>query len=259
MANCLLLVGIVLNIFIALQANIWGITLFFNIPVITLFLFVLLKNHRLLLAATERAPADYSLSGLLQRFCWDLLHLRLIHKIPILLVLCIPILVLIGGLLLVFGQQPDSMIRAFTDTYKQGLSQWTNRCDGVVCQSGHFLCTIAAKGHCSLVRPIRSGLRGGSKITCNRQLLISNAFEEWLEQRVPGLHQPIRKLYNRVGRLIHRHYGWFDHQWVSDTIYILMKPLEWCFLLFLYTFDTRPEDRIAQQYMAHADRLLLAK
>lgn len=35
----------------------------------------------------------------------------------------------------------------------------------------------------------------------------------------------------------------------ADIVYILMKPLEWCFLIFLYLFDTRPERRIANQYL----------
>ena len=34
----------------------------------------------------------------------------------------------------------------------------------------------------------------------------------------------------------------------ADLIYILMKPLEWVFLLYLYLTDTRPEVRINRQY-----------
>jgi hypothetical protein len=254
--NCLLIIGIVLNVFVSIQIGEWLIWLIGNVPVIMLFILMLINNHRLALASMED-PRDVKW-GVLQSFCRGLLYLKPLHKFPILLVLCLPVLVVLASFLLLFGQKPGSLIRAFTDTYKHGLSQWDYKCEGVVCE-GHFLCTIAAKGHASLVRPIRSGVRGGRMITCNRQLLISNAFEEWLEQRLPGLHRPIRKFYNRVGRLIHRHYGWFNHQWVSDTIYILMKPLEWCFLLFLYIFDTRPEDRIAQQYMARGDRRQLPK
>ena len=33
-----------------------------------------------------------------------------------------------------------------------------------------------------------------------------------------------------------------------------MKPLEFFFILTLYTFDTKPENRIAQQYLSWQDR-----
>jgi hypothetical protein len=264
LTNCLLLTGIALNVVVSIQIRDWAGWLIGNVPIIMLFIQVLVKNHRLALAAMEE-PEDGGGKGgeggggrgTLELFCRGLLYLKPLYKFPILLVLCLPILVLLAGLLLLFGQKPDSLIRAFTDTYHQGLSQWDHQCDGVVC-GGHFLCTIAAKGHGRVVRPIRSGVRGGRKIVCNRQLLISNAFEELLEQRLPAVHRPIRKFYNRVGRQIHRHYGWFNRKWISDSIYILMKPLEWFFLLVLYTFDRRPEDRIAQQYMEASDRREIA-
>ena len=53
----------------------------------------------------------------------------------------------------------------------------------------------------------------------------------------------IRRNYNRVGNLIHRHYHVLDRKWISDLIYVAMKPLEWSFLLVLYTFDRAPESR----------------
>ena len=34
----------------------------------------------------------------------------------------------------------------------------------------------------------------------------------------------------------------------EHIVYIIMKPLEWLFLLVLYLFDTKPENRIATQY-----------
>ena len=33
-----------------------------------------------------------------------------------------------------------------------------------------------------------------------------------------------------------------------------MKPLELIFLLTLYTFDNKPENRIAKQYLSKVDR-----
>jgi hypothetical protein len=119
---------------------------------------------------------------------------------------------------------------------------------------GHFLCTVAAKGHAKLVRPFRTGIRGGRRIQCNRQLLVSNAFEELLEQRVRWLHRPVRQLYNHVGKFVHRYYGVFNKVWVADVVYLIMKPLEWIFVVMLYLFDRNPENRIAQQYLAREDR-----
>ena len=67
----------------------------------------------------------------------------------------------------------------------------------------------------------------------------------------------IRRNYNRVGNLIHRHYHVLDRKWISDLIYVAMKPLEWSFLLVLYTFDRAPESRIARQYLSHTHRQAL--
>ncbi|GAO42672.1 hypothetical protein FPE01S_01_16870 [Flavihumibacter petaseus NBRC 106054] len=159
-------------------------------------------------------------------------------------------------LLLLFGQQPDSFIRAFTDTYKHGLSQWDYQCDNVEC-GGHYLCSVAAKGHPGIVKPVRRGVRNGNPILCNRQLLISNAFEELIQEKLPFLHRPIRHHYNKVGDVIHRYYGIFNIRVVADIVYILMKPLEWLFLLTLYTFDRKPENRIARQYLSRKDRDLI--
>jgi hypothetical protein len=175
------------------------------------------------------------------------------QKLPILTVVCLPVLLALIGILLLFGQKPDSIVRVFTDTYKHGFSQLDYQCAGVVC-GGHFLCTVAAKGHPKLVRPVRTGIRGGRRIQCNRQLLVSNAFEELLEQGVPWLHRPIRRVYNHVGRFVHRYYGVFNRAWVADIVYLAMKPLEWIFVLTLYLFDQNPENRIAQQYLPWGDR-----
>jgi hypothetical protein len=118
---------------------------------------------------------------------------------------------------------------------------------------------VAAKGHPTLVKPFRTGVRAGKQIKCNRQLLVSNAFEELLEQRHPVLHRLIRSEYNRVGNLVHRYYGVFDKVWVADIIYLLMKPLEGIFIVVLYLCDRHPENRIAQQYLRREDRALISE
>lgn len=65
---------------------------------------------------------------------------------------------------------------------------------------------------------------------------------------MPRLCRFVRRRQNRVDSFIHRYYGIFNNKLVSDSVYVLMKPLEWCFLIALYLFDTRPENRIALQY-----------
>ena len=249
--NCLLLTEVVLYIFFCIQMDETWLWLICPLPAILLFVMILAKNHQRVMEEIEREP-PLSANGVVQ-FCWFLLQQKAWTKFPALLVLCLPLLVCVAAILLLFGQKPDSLVRAFTDTYKQGLSQLDIDCNKVVC-GGHFLCTIAAKGHPGLVRPVRAGIRGGAPIKCSRQLLIANAFEEWLEQHMPALHRPVRRLYDHVGSCLHRHYGVFDRKWVSDLVYLLMKPLEWIFLLTLYMVDRRPENRIAQQYMHWEDR-----
>ncbi|MBL0081928.1 MAG: hypothetical protein IPP37_05630 [Saprospiraceae bacterium] len=97
--------------------------------------------------------------------------------------------------------KPDSLIRAFTDTYHHGFSQLDHLCENVAC-GGHFLCSVGANGHPKIVKPIRYGERNGRKIICTRQLLISNAFEELVQEKCPLVHKIIRHNYNKVGRLI---------------------------------------------------------
>jgi hypothetical protein len=181
-------------------------------------------------------------------------------KYPTLLLLCLPVVLGVTTFFLLLGQKPDSLIRAFTDTYRQGFSQLNHMCDHVDCSSGgHYLCSVAALGHKKVVRPERYGIRNGRWIVCNRQLLVSNAFEELMQERFPQLHRVVRKNYNKVGGMIHRHYYIFENKFVSDFIYLLMKPLEWMFLGVLYLCDRHPEDRIEMQYLGKEERICLNK
>jgi hypothetical protein len=250
LTNSLLLFGFVFNIFIAVQVGqiFW---LFGNIPVGLLFIFQLIDNHKRFLEFNQTTSLEHT--NYFEKIAWKILTLSPFLKIPLLFILCLPILTIIASLLLLFGQKPDSIVRAFTDTYKHGFSQLDYLCDNVQC-GGHFLCSVAANGHKKVVSPIRYGERNGNKIICNRQLLIANAFEELVQQKLPNAHKIIRHQYNKVGNAIHHHYHIFNNKFVSDCIYILMKPLEIFFLLTLYTFDKRPENRIAQQYLNKWDR-----
>lgn len=248
--NAFLLIGIVLNLFIGFQTTSAGYFITGNIPIILLFILMIIKNQRLFVEQSEKFPQKE-----LSKFdiiAWSILSSKPLVKFPVLLILCLPVVVVTIIFLLLFGQKPDSIIRAFTETYKHGFSQLTYNCDNVNC-GDHYLCSVAANGHQNVVKPIRLGKRNGNDIICNRQLLISNAFEDLIQEKFPSTHHIIRTEYNKVGNLIHRHYHLFNNKYLADLIYLLMKPLELIFILVLYTFDVKPENRIAKQYLNHSD------
>lgn len=165
-------------------------------------------------------------------------------SLPVLaLLLLIPLLGIIAVILLLFGQEPDSAIKLWTETADWTMSQ--KIAPENLPRDGHYLCTVAAEGHKKLVKPLRTGKRHGHEITVNRQLCIANAFEQLLSERAPHLHRAIRSFYDKTGYPIAKH---IKTPLAADIVYIIMKPLEWLFLLVLYLFDTKPENRIATQY-----------
>lgn len=252
--NALLIICIVLNIFIAIHTEEMMYVILGNLPIILLSILTMAKNHQLFI--NTNTEIDVTVLNPIARFAWKILQLKPLVKFPVIFIFCIPILFVVTALLLIVGQKPDSLIRAFTDTYKHGLSQWDYQCDNVQC-GGHYLCSVAAKGHTNIVKPQRFGVRNGGKIICNRQLLVSNAFEELIQERFPSVHKIIRRRYDKVGNVVHRYYDFFNIKLVSDIVYILMKPLEWFFLLTLYTFDRKPENRIARQYLSIEERCII--
>lgn len=152
------------------------------------------------------------------------------------------------AILVLFGQQPDSLVKAWTETSDWNLSQQISPQN--VFYDEHYLCTVADGGHRRLVKPLRMGERRGHPVIVNRQLCIANAFEQVLEERLPRLHRPIRAFYDRYGFPLARH---IHSPYAADAIYLLMKPLEWFFLAVLYAVDVKPENRIAVQYLpAHS-------
>ncbi len=104
---------------------------------------------------------------------------------------------------------------------------------------------MAAGGHKKVVKPLRLGIRRNETIVVNRQLCIANAFEELIQERMPRFHRRIRHLYDTYGYPLSRK---ITTPARADFVYLMMKPLEWVFLIVLYTFDLRPEQRIARQY-----------
>lgn len=153
-----------------------------------------------------------------------------------------PLLIVIQACLYLAGQKADSLISQFTDSCGFLLSYQQN-CS---CGGDHYLCSIAANGNKKLVKPLRMGIRKNEKILVNRQLLIANAFENWLEEYTPSFHKYIRKMYDGMGIPVN---AWSKHKHFANILYVLMKPLEWFFLAYLYFFDRLPENRIAKQYL----------
>ena len=255
LANIGLFAGIILNVILFFHIG-WEYWMIGNLPIILLFLLTLAFNQQLIIKLLSEK--ELATNSVITKWAVCLLEQPVLIKLPIFLLLLLPLFVVVTTILLLFGQEPDSSIKAFTQTYKHGLSQLDYMCDNVDC-GGHYLCSVAANGHKQLVKPIRLGVRNNGVIVCNRQLLLSNAFEELMEERVPRLHWLIRHNYNKVGKVVHKYYGVFERKWVADIIYIFMKPLELAFWIALYAFDKNPENRIAQQYLSKKDRDALRK
>ena len=159
------------------------------------------------------------------------------------IILLIPLLGIIVAVLFLFGQEPNSIIKAWTETADWNLSQ--NVAPQNIYYDEHYLCTVAAGGHSEIVKPIRSGVRHGHSVLVNRQLCVANAFEQILEEKIPKIHKVIRCIYDNTGYPISKH---IKSKTIADIIYFLMKPLEWIFIIVLYSVDINPEDRIAVQY-----------
>lgn len=158
-------------------------------------------------------------------------------------VFSIPLLMIYVGILVLFGQSPDILIRGWTQTSDWTLS--TIESPPPIEYDQHYLCTVAAGGHPKIVKPIRKGIRHDHEVIVNRQLCVANAFEQILEERVPNIHGYIRRVYDKYGFPIARH---IHSPYTADIIYFVMKPLEYIFWIVLYSTDVHPEDRIALQY-----------
>lgn len=156
-----------------------------------------------------------------------------------------PAAIMIQLILVLFGQRPDSFIRVFLETSSFNYSIIPAPRPKMIPGDGHYLCTVAARGHKKLVKPLRAGIRHNRTITVNRQLLIANAFENILEQYTPAFHKAVRGFYDKYGYPISKH---IRTKWSADIVYLIMKPLEWFFLIVLYAMDPKPENRIHIQY-----------
>lgn len=160
------------------------------------------------------------------------------------LLLALPLLGIILCILTLFGQRPDDIIKAWTETADWRLSEHIGPPNAEA--SEHYLCTVAAGGHAGIVKPVRMGERRGHRVVVNRQLCIANAFEQIIEERTPRFHRFVRYVYDTYGFPLSR---LIRTKLAADIVYILMKPLEWIFLIVIYLYDVKPENRIAVQYL----------
>lgn len=159
--------------------------------------------------------------------------------------LVLPLAAVLEIVLILCGQGADGTVQAFTQTADWTFSQQLP--PPPLEYQGHYLCTVAVGGHRKLVRPLRLGYRRGAVIVVNRQLAVANAFEELLQERLPCLHRRVRQFYDTHGYPLSQK---ITTPFRADLVYLLMKPLEWLFVVVLYLFDLAPECRIARQYTA---------
>lgn len=155
----------------------------------------------------------------------------------------LPVFATLTLILMLFGQDYNSSIKVFTDTTTWTFSQKMH--PPKLDHTGHYLCTVAAKGNPNLVKPLYVGKRHLKPIIVNRQLQIANAFEEMLEDFSPKLHKIVRRNYDNYGYNLSKK---INSELGSNITYILMKPLEVLFLISLYLFQVNPELKISKQY-----------
>ncbi|HEX4932368.1 MAG TPA: DUF6688 family protein, partial [Gemmatimonadaceae bacterium] len=143
----------------------------------------------------------------------------------------------------VISRRPGAAVLAFTETCNHTFSTIPVRVIEADC---HYLCTVAARGHAWIVKPERVGVRNGVPIVVNRQLAVANAFEDLLRQRWPRFGRWCRRAYDRLGLPVSRY---ITAPWMSDAVYVAMKPAEWVFYAFLLLVDRDdPERRIDRMY-----------
>lgn len=155
-----------------------------------------------------------------------------------------PVFVVVAIILILLGQDYDSLVKVYTETTTWVFSQKSH--PPPLDHRGHYLCTVSACGTPRIVKPILIGKRHGRAIIVNRQLQIANAFEEMISDVSPKIHSVIRRNYDRYGYNLSLK---INTEKRSNLTYLLMKPLEWLFLLFLYLCCEKPEKKIKNQYV----------
>lgn len=200
----------------------------------------------LLLYKIIKQESTYSFDRKFKNLFLNFLNQKLINSSFIsvwTLIILLPFYLIITLILILFGQDYDSLVRVFTDTSTWHFSQKAH--PPYLDHTGHYLCTVAACGDPKIVKPLRLGVRHGNTIIVNRQLMIANAFEDILHQKYPVFHKFIRENYDKYGYPLSKK---INTKFWSNFTYIMMKPLEWIFLFTLYLMTNNPEKLIKKQY-----------
>jgi hypothetical protein len=243
-AQVFLIIGIIISFTTLLQvaANTEDLSgaVFLFLPIVHMLISFLLIFPAVEDAAEQASNKHYHSKVL--KFLNKLLANVYLQPVWVLLLL-FPVFVLVTLILTLFGQDTHAITKVFTDTATWNFSQKEHA--PILGHNGHYLCTVAARGHLHIVRPLRYGKRHGKIIIVNRQLLIANAFEQFLEENFSSLHRCVRKIYDKYGYPLSRH---ITKPIYSDVIYLLMKPVEYLFVIVLYLCCNKPEEKIARQY-----------
>ena len=255
-AMSLLYMGVLLSIIFAIHVlDFDRMGLFELYLLLPPLVFVLMSMRATLGTVREYAPAPSRMSRIEGSYALSsfLKMLEDSKRWPVIaLIMTIPLLGILICILMIFGQAPDAVIKAFTETADFRLSQKIP--PQQLYYDEHYLCTVAAGGDHKIVKPLRMGIRQGHPVVVNRQLCIANAFEQVLEERTPQFHKAVRSFYDTCGLPVAR---LIRTKTAADIVYFIMKPLEWLFLIILYVSDVNPEDRIAMQYTGTSHRALL--
>ena len=159
--------------------------------------------------------------------------------------LTFPIFITVAQFLFtILTEKPDSLIQAFLESSDGIFSQGIN--DNKRPPQPEYICTIAAYGNSRMVKPLHYGIRGGKVIRVTRQLKICNAFEEVMEEKYPKTQRFLRKQYDNLQIPIDK---WKTVTTVSNILYLIIKPMEWFFLIILYLVCKNPETKIGKQYL----------
>jgi hypothetical protein len=231
LVHSLLMVGIGLQLVLSVQCAdlLWGLVAFpITLPLVGPFVTIGLYAHELA-ARLRRRGADAPA-----------------HR-PTLLASLATAPALVGAYAVVMAavhHRPTAALDVFTETCGHALSRLP--IEHIVVRDCHYLCTVAARGTPSLVRPERMGERNGHPIVVNRQLAVANAFEDLLHVRWPRFGRLARATYDRLGLPVSRY---ITRTWMADAVYVAMKPLEWAFYATLLLLDRDdPERRIERMY-----------
>lgn len=209
-------------------------------PIIALFFSIVL------LLKTITAEKNNQVGKLCQNKILNFCNQLLLSKFTLplwALILFIPFFLISTIVLILFGQDYNSIVKVFTETTTWAFSQKAH--PPILDHRGHYLCTVAAKGSPHIVKPIYLGTRNGNTIIVNRQLQIANAFEEMIQDVSPKMHRFIRNNYDKYGYNISLK---INTEKGSNLTYLLMKPLEYIFLIALYAGCNNPEKKISKQY-----------